>query len=434
MQAYVAVLVLVTMYLAWREGRWISVSAMTLFALLVLYGGGHLYYYGNAGLEDRVADKVTVALTWMWLGLIAGLEVTRALFASASFRREKLLRGWRSVPFVVSAVDAALWKLLALVLIVYLAVMFMLLGKGPQMLAFLALDSELAKRDFRLAVGAQGGYFLRLVLAVIAPMAALYMVAVAAAGRRRLDISLALTLCALVALFKIGSFHKAQWVWFLVQILLCLRLISSPRANLPWLLGGAVVFITALLVGAQFAYPELDVVGLWGFLTYRIFEINNEGLYQFMYVYPEYIPHTYGMNVGLLHALFGQGEFVAAHTRVAQFFGSFDATNNAVFVADAWVDFAYAGVFAVSIAAGAIVKGIDLIAAQLGRTPAAVSLIGFSFYGVITLSSTSAFTALLTGGLVSAPLLVLAMRGGSRWIVAESRGHIPEAPGLTQSQ
>jgi hypothetical protein len=180
-----------------------------------------------------------------------------------------------------------------------------------------------------------------------------------------------------------------------------------------------VLFVGALLVGAQFAYPELDIFGLWGFLTYRIFEINNEGLYQFLYVYPEYVPHAHGMNVGLLHALFGEGEFVAAHTRVAQFFGSFDATNNAVFVADAWVDFANAGVFAVALAVGAIVKGIDLFAAQLGRSPAAVALVAFSFYGVITLSSTSAFTALLTGGLASAPLLVLAVRSGARWIGAE---------------
>lgn len=434
MQAYLVLLLLVAVYLAWREGRWISVSAMTLFALLVLYGGGHLYYYKSAGLEDRVADRVTVALAWMWLGLIAGLEVIRVVFASASFRREQLLRRWRNVPFVLSAGDAALWKLLALLMVAYLSAMFVLLGKGPQMLAFLSLDSELAKRDFRLAVGTQGGYFLRLVLAVVAPMAALYMVATAAVARRRLDISLAAALCVLVALFKIGSFHKAQWVWFLVQLLLCLRLVYSPRANLPWLLGGAVLFVAALLVGAQFAYPELDVVGLWSFLTYRIFEINNEGLYQFLYVYPEYIPHTHGMNVGLLHALFGDGEFVPAHTRVAQFFGSFDATNNAVFVADAWVDFAYAGVFVVSLAVGMIVKSVDLIAAQLGRTPAAVALVAFSFYGVITLSSTSAFTALLTGGLVSAPLLVLAMRAGYRWVAAEIRARRTEAPALVQSQ
>jgi len=434
MQAYLVLLVLIMSYLALREGRWISVSAMTLFALLVLYGGGHVYYYYHSGLEDRVADRVTAVLVCMWIGLIVGVEVMRAAFAQASARRECLLRDWSNTPFVLSAGDAALWKLLALLLAVYLGAMFLLLGKGSQILSFLALDSELAKREFRLAVGTEGDYVFRLVLSVAAPMVALYMFVTAVATRRPGDIALAMGLCVLVFLFKVGSFHKAQWVWFVVQLMLAWRLARSPRANLPWLLGGAVLFVAALLVGAQFAYPDLDVLGLWGYLTYRVFEITNEGLYQFLYVYPEYIPHTYGMNVGLLHTFFGSGEFVAAHTRVAQFFGSFDGTHNAVFIADAWVDFAEAGVFATALVVGMVVKSIDLLAAQWGRTPASIALLAYSFYGVITLCSTSAFTALLTGGLVSAPVLVLAVRGVARWIAAqpEVRQSVPRS--LIQSQ
>lgn len=414
MTAYIVLLAVVAAYLALREGRWISVTAMLLGALLVLYGGGHLYYYDRSGLQDRVAERVTLALSLMWVGLIVGVELARAAAPAASALRSTLLRTWQQRPVVLSTGDRALWRLLALALIGYLAVMFLLLGKAQQVLEFMTLDTELAKREFRLAAGAQGGYLLGIVLAAAAPFVALYMSVSAVVTRRRDDIAIAAALCAIVFLFKVGSFHKAQWVWFLVQLMLAMRLLRSPRANLPWLIGGVAAFTAALLVGAQFAYPELDVLGLWGFLTYRVFEITNEGLYQFMYVYPEYIPHAYGMNVGLLHTLFGEGEFVAAHTRVAQFFGSFDATNNAVFVADAWVEFGYAGVLGAALVVGAVVKSIDVLAATLGRSPVAIALVAFSFYGVITLCSTSAFTALLTGGLLSVPLLIILVRSLSR--------------------
>lgn len=425
MTAYLALLAVVTAYLALREGRWISVTAMLLGALLVLYGGGHLYYYDRSGLEDRVAERVTLALSLMWVGLIVGIELARAAAPAASTLRSTLLRTWEHRPVVLSTGDGAIWRLLALVLFGYLAVMFLVLGKAQQVLEFLTLDTELAKREFRLAAGAQGGYLLGIVLAAVAPFVALYMVVSALATRRRDDIAIAVALCTVVFLFKVGSFHKAQWVWFLVQLMLAFRLLRSPRANLPWLIGGMVAFTTALLVGAQFAYPELDVLGLWDFLAYRVFEITNEGLYQFMYVYPEYIPHAYGMNVGLLHTLFGDGEFVAAHTRVAQFFGSFDATNNAVFIADAWVDSGFVGVFGAALVVGAVAKSIDLLAATLGRSPVAIALVAFSFYGVITLCSTSAFTALLTGGLVSVPLLVIVVRSLSRSLGVEFERHRP---------
>lgn len=416
MTAYVALLALVALYLAAREGRWISVTAMLLGALLVLYGGGHLYYYERGEIDDRVSDRVTLALSLMWVGLIAGVELVRALAPTAQRRRARMLHSWEVSPLELWQGDSALWQLLALALVFYLATMFVVLGKAQQIVAFIALDSELAKREFRLAVGSEGGYFFRLVLTTVAPLVALYSAVFAWATRRRFDLVLASALVVLVLLFKIGSFHKAQWVWFVVQLLLAFRLMYSARANVGWMLVGAGIFVAALLLGAQFAFPDLDILGLWGYLTYRVFEITNEGLYQFVYVYPEYISHAHGMNVGALHALFAEGGFVPAHTRVAQFFGSMDATNNAVFIADAWVDFAYAGVFGVSTIIGAVVKAVDLYAGALGKTPASIALTAYAFFSVVTLSSTSAFTTLLTGGLASVPLFVFLVRSTAAWL------------------
>ena len=118
--------------------------------------------------------------------------------------------------------------------------------------------------------------------------------------------------------------------------------------------------------------------------------------------------------MGILHSLFGEGELLAAHTRVANFFGSFGATFNAMFIGDAWVEFAYPGVFVASCIVGSAVKGLDLYAGTLGRSPVAIALVASAFFGVITLLSTSAFTALLTGGFLLLPVLVLFVGYASR--------------------
>ncbi len=44
----------------------------------------------------------------------------------------------------------------------------------------------------------------------------------------------------------------------------------------------------------------------------RFFEVNDEVVYQTFYVYPEHLPHTLGMNIGLIHSVFGSGELTSA--------------------------------------------------------------------------------------------------------------------------
>jgi len=411
MLLYIAILLLIALYAARREWRWISVTSMLLGALLVLFGGGYLYYRSMSGLDNQVSEYVTTALIQMWLGLVIGVEIMRHVAKKGSGIRERSLNRWHLVPIRASSGDDAVWTLIGIVLLIYLALMFVALAKGQQIFAFMALDSEVSKRDFRLATGMQGGYALNLVLTTFGPFLAIVIALRAAVTRSRNDVVLAILLVSLVMLFKIATFHKSQWVWFVIQLLIAWRLMRTPRANFLTLASVSMVLTGTLLVGAQLAYPELDVAGLWRYLVYRVFEISNEGLYQYWYIYPDYIPHTYGLNVGLFHGLFGSGELVPAHTRVAQFFGSMESTFNAMFIADAWVEAGWTAVFGVSVLVGMVVKGFDIYSGVLGKSPVGIALIASGFQGVITLCSTSAFTAFLTGGLLSLPILVILVRG-----------------------
>ena len=117
------------------------------------------------------------------------------------------------------------------------------------------------------------------------------------------------------------------------------------------------------------------------------------------------------MNIGLVHTLFGSGDLLSAHSRVANFFGSDGATFDSFFIGDAWVDFSYGGVIVMALVVGFAVKGVDIFVTSLGKTPLAVALLGSGMYGLFQLQVTSAFTAFLSGGLILIPLLVLLASG-----------------------
>jgi hypothetical protein len=165
------------------------------------------------------------------------------------------------------------------------------------------------------------------------------------------------------------------------------------------------------IAAALLALPELNSGYIAEWLAYRFFQVNDEVVYQTFYVYPQHLPHTWGMNIGLIHNIFGSGELTSAHTQVANFFGAEGATFDAFFIGDAWVDFSYVGVLLMSICVGFAVKIVDLYVTSLGKTPLAVALLGSGMYGLFQLMVTSAFTAFLSGGLLFIPLLVLCSEG-----------------------
>jgi len=273
------------------------------------------------------------------------------------------------------------------------------------------LESTKEKQKYRLELGAQGGYVYQTLIASIAPFLSFLLLTKAAVSKHLYLLGAGVLLGIAVFAAKLGMFHKVPWLVYLLQLII----VWQARKRLEFGAGRMVVFLLVLVAGtfvaSLIAMPELDSVGILEFLAYRFFEVNNEVIYQTFYVYPTYLPHTWGMNIGLLHSLFGSGDLVSAHTQVANFFGAAGATFDAFFVADAWVDFGYAGVVVMAVLVGYVVKTVDLYVTSLGKTPLAVALLGSGMYGLFQLQVTSAFTAFLSGGLVFVPLLVLAAEG-----------------------
>jgi predicted membrane-bound spermidine synthase len=62
-----------------------------------------------------------------------------------------------------------------------------------------------------------------------------------------------------------------------------------------------------------------------------------------------------------------------------------DATSNALFIADAWVDFSYVGAIVFSIIAGALCRLIDAIYLVKGKTLFGIAVMAAAFAGVFAL-------------------------------------------------
>ena len=398
----------VALYIWRREPARLLLTPLMLLSFLVLYGIGNIIYFLGADTLPDVRRAVTLSLILMWAGLISGIELASRSMPALAARSRQVIGQWQRTPLSNPAHADQLLAVLGALMALFMLGVFFGYGKLGQLNNFLSFESGHEKLQYRLELSGQGGYLYHLLVASIAPFVSFLLLSKAAASRRNYLRAAGLLLCVAVFAGKLGTFQKVPWLIYLLQLVIVVQL----RKRLEIGAGRIVLFLFIVLAGAiaaaVIAIPELDATSIFGWLTYRFFAINNEVIYQTFYVYPRYLPHTWGMNIGLVHSLFGSGELRSAHTQVASFFGAEGATFDAFFVADAWVDFAYLGVGLTALLVGFIVKTMDLYITSLGKTALAVALLGSGMYGVFQLQVTSAFTAFLTGGLVLIPLLVLA--------------------------
>jgi hypothetical protein len=398
----------VALYMWRREPVRLLLTPLMLLSFLVLYGIGNIIYFLGADTLPDVRRAVTLSLILMWGGLIAGIELANATMPALAARSRRVISAWPRTPLGNPAHADQLLAALGVLMALFILGVFFGFGKLGQLRNFLSFESGHEKLQYRLELSGQGGYLYQLLVASIAPFLSFLLLTKAAASRRNYPLAAGVLLCVAVFAGKLGTLQKVPWLIYVLQLIIVMQL----RKRLEIGVGRIVLFVFIVLAGAigaaVIAIPELDATNIFGWLAYRFNEINNEVIYQTFYVYPRYLPHTWGMNIGLVHSLFGSGELRSAHTEVASFFGAEGATFDAFFVADAWVDFAYVGVALTAVLVGFVVKTMDIYITSLGKTALAVALLGSGMYGVFQLQVTSAFTAFLTGGLVLIPLLVLA--------------------------
>ena len=399
----------VALYVWQREPPRLLLTPLMLISFLLLYGLGGIIYFLGADTVPDVRFTVTLSLILMWIGLLAGVELARASMPGLTVRAHRVIREWPATPLTDRGQANQLLGFLGFLVGLYLLATFLALGKPGQIMSWLSIEGASDKLKYRIELGGQGGYLYQTLIASLAPFLSFLLLGKAVATRQLYLRAAGLLVCVAVLAGKVGTFQKVPWLIYLLQLVI----VFQAAKRLEFGLGRAVLYILMVLGGtaAATALALSAGTGIFEFLLYRFFEVNNEVVYQTFYVYPGHLPHTWGMNIGLIHSIFGTGELSSAHTEVANFFGAEGATFDAFFIADAWVDFAYGGVFAMSVLVGYVIKSIDTLVLSRGKSPISIALLGSGMYGLFQLQVTSAFTAFLSGGLIFVPLLVLLTEG-----------------------
>lgn len=411
LSSYAPLLAAALAYIVARERIRITISATLLIALWVLYGVGYFYFASEAEDWTHVNERLTLALALMWGGLFAGMELGRVVAGRATVYQLAVVRTWnyssvvgqgkRFEPFPV----VVAWAVAAILLGGFLA-----WDRQAHISQYLAASSAIEKTDLRLTYSPTGSYAYDVLLAVFAPYVCCYLFVMWLSRRKFAYGAAFLTLAMTIGLCKFATLEKLPWVFFLLQLLVAHTLVRSITPKLWRTAMVLVLAIGAIGAAAYLADPGRDLQAIANYLLYRTAYITNLSLYQTFYVYPDYLPHTNGYNIGLIQSLFGRGHHELAQSAVAAFFDAPESTFNAVFVADAWVDFGFAGVTIVSVVVGLVVKLCDCFYFRFGKSATCIAGISASMYGAVQLLSVAAPTAFLSGGLVLLPGTLVALR------------------------
>jgi len=441
-------------YLFLRLKLVVTTTTMLFISLLLVYGPAALSFTLSGGeymrlirgwtndvaippsmfpmIKDKVGDlgviitNMNFSLALMYVGSIAGVEIINRLFPSRARETEAALASWSGQPLRHNWLEDRI-LLLAISALFALMLFFTIKENHLGTVAhFFRIEGDNTERNlFRSHFGGSPNYIYRILLAAIAPMLVIWGF-FAGIKDRAWPLLLATLLLFLVTLIgKIETLSKGPPAFFLIQIALASMLAFTNRISLRVAFTGLLLILLVIYVitRAIIIFPEgTSVIGL---VYSRIFEVENETLVENFAVFPHLHPFTWGANIRPIAMLMGR-PYVPSFSLVGYiWYGSPDITSPTLFIADAWADFAYAGVLVYSIIAGMVCRGIDITFLAKGKSVVGIAVLGATFWGVLTLITTALNIALLSGGLLLAPLvaaiLMVATRSLSRTPEAVNR-------------
>jgi hypothetical protein len=431
-----AAMLAAALYLGLRLRLFVTTSTMLLGSLLLIYGPAFLSFTFTSGepgvLFNRLAglighphpifaiikekvpdlDSVIIAMNFsialMYVSILVGIEAIDRLFPKRVAAMQTAVSNWKTQPLHD---DSGGHRILLIVILSLTAVMLFFsvtenhIGTISKFLSIPGDDNNAARNLFRLHFATSPNYFYRLVLAAIAPIFVIWGLLAGGLSKSWPLLVAAFLLFIATMIGKLDTLSKAPPAFFLIQLMLAALLIFTNQITWRSALGGAVLVTLVLYAVTRLIMQFPEGTQVLRVVYYRVFEVENQSLLENFATFPLVHPHLWGANIRPIAALLGQplipGYSIVAHT----WYGTYDVTSPSLFIADAWADFSYAGVVVFSLMAGAVCRSIDAIFLVHGKTVAGVAVLGATFMGVFTLLATALNTALLSGGLLLAPIL-----------------------------
>jgi hypothetical protein len=358
---------------------------------------------------DPVIAAMNFSVAIMYLGIIAGMELALKLLPTRSAAMKIALRKWSAQRLQDELTNHRL--LLVVIVLLFLAMLFVSVSENHlgTIWRFFSISGDNEARNlFRARFASSPNYPYRVVLSAVAPMFVIWGILSGIVQRSWLLIAASCLLLCVTMIGKFESLSKAPVAFFIFQLLLACLLVVTNRIS--WkvaVIGGlAVSLVIYAVVSLVMIFPEgmspLTIAYV------RIFESESQSLLENFAFFPALHPFMWGTNLRPIAMLAGV-PFTPSYSMVAYaWYGSPDLTSPALFIADAWADFSYAGVFVASVIAGAVCRFIDLTFFAKGKSVVAIAVLCATLWGIIVLLATALNTALLSGGLLLAPALAAA--------------------------
>lgn len=207
----------------------------------------------------------------------------------------------------------------------------------------------------------------------------------------------------LVSIGYLANLSKSGFVVYLGQLIFFLLLLFNIKINYKKLILIVLMILPLLVFIYLFATNAGNSSVALQLITYRVFKEPIRVLELYPYFYPDIYPHTYGMNIRIIHELFSNNKFVPADVLVTG--GQFEkATFNAMFIADAYVDFSYFGVIIQSVFVGYYLSYLDILIFRKNNYMQK-ALFASLLIGIFSLINTGLVVSLFALGLFTLPVL-----------------------------
>jgi len=439
--SYVAaaiVIFIAALYFHLRLRQHITTTTMFVGSLLLVYGPASLSFTLSSGeygflvrpltgdigvppsmfpvMKAKIGDlspvieAVNFSLALMYLGVIVGIETINRLFPIRAASVEAELESWNKRRILDDERDHRL--LLVVISILFFLMLFFSIKEnhfGTIEQFFSIKGDNDARNLFRAKFGGSPSYLYRVVLSAVAPIFVIWGL-LAGFLSRSWPLLVSASLLFLVTMVgKIETLSKAPPAFFIVQIMLAALLVRTNKIAWKTAVAGLVVTAAVIYVTTRLIIVFPPGASAMEAVYSRVFEVENETLVENFAVFPHLHPFMLGANLRPIAMLMGVPYTPAFNIVGYVWYNSYDITSPSLFIADAWADFSYVGVILYSIVAGAICRVLDLAFLARGKSVVAISVLGATLVGVLTLLTTALNIALVTGGLLLAPLLAGAL-------------------------
>jgi hypothetical protein len=423
-------------YLFFKLRPFVTTTTMLVGSILLIYGPAFLSYTLSSGERgflihllsgvvgsphamfsaikakipdfDAVVTAMNFSIALMYTGIVAGIEAVDRLIPKRVATMRTALTNWNAQALTDDTGDHR--GLLIVILALTLLMSFFSIKENhiATIWHFLSIkgdDENIARDMFRSQFSGSPSYLYRTILAAVTPMFVIWGLLAGWSSRSWLLMLASSLLLIATVIGKFESLSKAPPAFFLIQLMVAGLLAFTNRVTWRSALGGAGLVALVLYATARLTIAIPQGMSGLEFVYYRVFEVENQALLENFATFPFVHSYMWGANIRPVAVLMGI-PYIPAYSIVAYtWYGSHDVTSPALFIADAWADFSYAGVIVFSVIAGAICRSIDATFLVHGKTIVGVAVLGATFIGVFTLLTTALNAALFSGGLLLAPVL-----------------------------